>query len=144
MNILKVLTEKRNTGNIGEDAAAELLISAGYKIRKRNYTCPAGEIDIIAENETTVAFVEVKTRTVGRESGMESRPAAAVTPEKQRKIIACAKYYIGGRPQSKHISLDIIEVYLSHDELGALSSRAVHIRNAFNINTAHERRWKRR
>ncbi len=142
MNILKVLTQKRVTGNIGEDKAADFLRSCGYKIIKRNYTCPAGEIDIIAENEATLAFIEVKTRTEARISKKEVRPAAAVTPEKQRKIISCAKYFIGKRPPEKRISLDVIEVYLTKDESGADLSRAVHIKNAFNYNTAHERNRK--
>lgn len=137
MKILEVLTKKRKTGNIGEEFAAKLLKKSGYKILKRNYVAFDSEIDIIAENKDTVAFVEVKTRTVSAKNPREPRPASAVTQEKQRKIISAVKYYLGGRQCEKHVSLDIIEVYLNDD--GSLAD-ITHIENAFNRNTAYERK----
>ena len=136
MNILKVLTPRRKVGNRGEDFAVKHLRKNGYKVLCRNYVGADSEIDVIAENKTTVAFIEVKTRTEGHESKKETRPAAAVTPEKQRKIISSAKYYIASNPKDKRVSLDIIEVYLN--ENGTLR-RILHIENAFNINTAYNR-----
>ena len=134
MKILEVLTKSRKTGNLGEKAAAKYLRRHGYKIMKRNFVADGGEIDIIAENKTTVAFVEVKTRTLGKENPSEPRPASAVTPEKQRKIISAARFYLGGF-QSKRLRLDIVEVYLNADKS---VSKIVHIENAFNFNTAFE------
>jgi putative endonuclease len=49
-------------GRAGEDAAAELLEAAGYRIVARNVRLPDGEIDIIARDGDTVVFVEVKAR----------------------------------------------------------------------------------
>jgi len=141
MKILEVLTNKRKTGNIGEDIAARALKKDGYKIKERNYVAFDSEIDIIAESKDTIAFVEVKTRTVGRESPMELRPAAAVTPDKQRKIISAAKYYLGTKNVDRHVSLDIIEVYLNED---GTKNRVMHLKNAFNINTAYERKAYRK
>ncbi len=137
MNILKILTEKRKTGNVGENEAVKLLKKKRYKILKRNYTALDGEIDIIAENKDTIAFVEVKTRTVGHESAIEPRPSSSVTPEKQRKIIRVAKYYLGSMPQKKHVSLDVIEVYLNENKK---VDKILHIENAFNINSARKAR----
>ena len=137
MRILNVLTAQRKTGNTGEDLAARYLKKHKYKILCRNYVGAATEIDIIAENKTTVAFIEVKTRTVGHENSRESRPAAAVTPEKQRRIISAAKYYIGGHPSTKRISLDIIEVYLNEN---GTQNKILHMENAFNVNTAYNKR----
>ena len=57
MNILKVLTERRKIGNIGERAAARYLKRKGYKILKRNYVPLDHEIDIIAENREYTAFI---------------------------------------------------------------------------------------
>ena len=94
MNILKVLTEKRKTGNIGEDAAAKFLRKHGYRILERNYAELGAEIDIIAKNREYYVFVEVKTRTLGHQSPKEPRPASSVTPEKQGKIITVAKWYL--------------------------------------------------
>lgn len=52
-----------DVGRRGEDAAARFLERRGYDIVERNWTCSAGEADIIARDEETVVFVEVKTRT---------------------------------------------------------------------------------
>ncbi len=141
MKILEILTPKRKIGSKGEKIAAKHLKRKGYKIKRRNYAPFDNEIDIIAENKDTLAFVEVKTRTVGKDFGIESRPAAAVTPEKQRKIISAAKYYIGGRENTKKVSLDIIEVYL--DDSGH-QTEVVHIENAFNSDTAYKERYIKR
>ena len=135
MNILKILTTNRIKGNIGEDAAAKFLKRKKYKILERNYIALGCEIDIIAENKDTIAFVEVKTRTVGTESDKEIRPAASVTPEKQRKIIKAAKFYTHNRPAEKHLRLDIIEVYLNEDKK---VDKILHFEGAFNINSARK------
>ena len=87
MNILRVLTPKRVTGNFGERAAASYLRKNGYKILEKNFVGLGNEIDIIAKSRDTLAFVEVKTRNISSAPEFESRPAASVTKEKQRKII---------------------------------------------------------
>ena len=139
MKILEVLTRRRKIGNIGEKFAARLLKKEGYKILERNYVAFDSEIDIICENKTELSFVEVKTRTQGNGNPRERRPASAVTPDKQRKIISAAKYYLGTHRCEKRVSLDIVEVYLNAD---GKPERAVHIENAFNRNTANEKRRK--
>ena len=136
MKILKILTAKRKIGNIGEALAAKHLRKKGYKIIKKNYVALGAEIDIIAENKDKLAFVEVKTRTAGRENPKELRPASSVTREKQRKIISTAKYFLGSKNSEKHINLDIIEVYLNEDKT---PNKIIHIENAFNANTAYEK-----
>ncbi len=136
MNIPKILTEKRKIGNIGERAAAKLLRKKGYKIIKRNYASLGHEIDIIAEDKTTTVFVEVKTRTAGHESLSEPRPASAVTPEKQRGIIATAKYFLGTHQNAGHVRFDIIEVYLDNNKK---VQKQLHLESAFNYNSAHKR-----
>ena len=136
MNILKILTPKRKVGNIGEALAVKHLRKNGYKILKKNYVAVGCEIDIIAENKDTLAFVEVKTRTVGHENPREPRPAAAVKRDKQKKIISTAKYFLATANNEKHVSLDIIEVYLNKDKT---QNKIIHIENAFNANTAYER-----
>ena len=141
MKILEILTKQRQTGNIGEKIAVKALKKDGYKILKTNYVALGSEIDIIAENKTTVTFVEVKTRTVGSQNPWEARPASAVTPRKQRKIIDAAKYYLTAYNKEKRVSLDIIEVYLNQD---GKKSKVIHIKNAFNRNSANERGYKRK
>lgn len=73
--------EARELGRRGEDAAARYLFSRGYDILERNWTCFAGEADIIARDESALVFVEVKTRS-GCEKGF---PAEAVNAEKRER-----------------------------------------------------------
>ena len=140
MNILKVLTEKRKTGNIGEDAAAKFLRKHGYRILERNYAELGAEIDIIAKNREYYVFVEVKTRTLGHQSPKEPRPASSVTPEKQRKIIKCAACFLGRYPEKPRVSFDVIEVYIEDGQIGVKIKEIKHIQNAFDKNTAYGRR----
>lgn len=135
MNILKVLTERRKIGNIGERAAASYLRKKGYRILKKNYAPLDNEIDIIAENREFTAFIEVKTRTEGMENPSEPRPASAVTPKKQRGIINTAKYFLGTHRSGLKARLDIIEVYLDKRKR---VQRILHLEGAFNLNTANE------
>ena len=137
MKILEILTEKRKIGNIGEALAAKHLKKHGYKIRKMNYVANNSEIDIIAENKSTLVFIEVKTRNFDKISNFEPRPASAVTPEKQRAIISAANCYIGlNEIKGKRIRLDVIEVYLYGDKS---KNKIIHIENAFNLNTAYKK-----
>ena len=74
----------RDLGRRGEDAAARFLYQHGYDILERNWTCEAGEADIIARDEESLVFVEVKTRS-DCEKGF---PAEAVTPDKRDRYEA--------------------------------------------------------
>ena len=112
MKILKIKTEKRRVGDLGERAAARFLRRHGYRILERNYVACGSEIDIIAQDRTHIAFVEVKTRNVGSDNPKEPRPASAVTPEKQRKIMTAASYYKAYHPNERRMRMDIIEVYV--------------------------------
>lgn len=133
MKILELLTEKRRTGNVGEAAAAKFLKKQGYKILERNYEALGYEIDIIAKNNEFTVYCEVKTRTLGHENQKEPRPASAVTPEKQRKILAVAKYYNANKNLSRKMRFDIVEVLL--DEKRRVKSISL-LEGAFNLNTA--------
>ena len=112
MKILKIGTDKRRVGDIGERAAARYLRRHGYRIIERNYVACGNEVDIIAANRQYIIFVEVKTRNIDKDNPKEPRPASAVTPEKQRKIMHVASYYKAYPPVDKKMRMDIIEVYL--------------------------------
>ncbi|HLZ58493.1 MAG TPA: YraN family protein [Ktedonosporobacter sp.] len=81
---------RQGLGRTGERLAAEKLVSCGYHILERNFRCRYGEIDLVAEHNDDLVFVEVKTRR-GEAYG---RPEEAVTLRKQRKIIEVASYYL--------------------------------------------------
>ena len=82
--------DKRVFGQIGENAAADVLRANGYRILRQNYRCRYGEIDIIAEREGDVSFVEVKTR----QSFRFGRPCEAVTDEKKKHMKRAAHCFL--------------------------------------------------
>lgn len=140
MKILEIKTERRLLGNFGEKAAAKFLKKKGYRIVKKNYVALGHEIDIIAKNREHLIFVEVKTRTLGADKNYISRPAVAVTPDKQMAIIKAAKYYIGGRKYRNEkclpVRFDIIEVMTNCENEKYYAAEIKHLKNAFNLNTA--------
>lgn len=99
-------TQRRKAGNIGEDAVCGFLLRHGYEIIKRNFTVRGGEIDIIAEKADIIAFVEVKTRTIGSMTSAEE----AVDLRKQRLIIRTAKAYLQNVAQPLQCRFDVATV----------------------------------
>ena len=83
-------TSRKALGRLGEELAARALAARGCRIRERNWRCPVGELDIVAQDGDVLAFVEVKTRR-GREFGT---PEEAVTPAKQAKLVELAATYV--------------------------------------------------
>jgi putative endonuclease len=103
------MTEERlSLGKKGEDFAAKLLKKRGYKIKERNYRSPAGEIDIIAIEGKTLAFVEVKTRS----SNSFGTAEEAVNIRKQRQIIRAAMYYLqqSAKKEDSPARFDVVSV----------------------------------
>ncbi len=114
-------------GVLAEDRVAAYLRKKGFYIAKRNYKSRYGEIDIIAENEDTVAFVEVKART----DNYIVSPGEAVDKAKRRKIIATAKdYYV-----KSHCFLtprfDVAMVTAFKDEEDKWQFELKYLKNAF-------------
>jgi len=111
-------------GEAGEDLAAEYLLQHGYKILARRYRKKTGEIDIVARDNDTLVFIEVKTRR----STYCGRPAEAVTWHKQRKIIRTAEWYLQdtGATEGK-CRFDVIEILMVHPAAVQYN----HIINAF-------------
>ena len=98
------MAESHNLGQKGEELAADHLIKAGYKILFRNWKWGKHEVDIIAENNDFVIFVEVKTRT----DDYQMHPVTAVTREKQRSVIRAADGYVQRFNISKEGRFDVI------------------------------------
>jgi putative endonuclease len=117
--------ERRHTGESGESVAVELLRKNGYKIIERNYRCKLGEIDIIAEDDGVLTFVEVKARRTDEFEG----PKSAVTPQKQRRISMVALEYLKETEQTeKSARFDVVAILLlpGHPD-------AQIIKNAFDL-----------
>ena len=78
------------SGQAAEDAAAHFLEKQGCRIIARNWHCPFGEIDLIAEQSGTLLFVEVKYRRSAAFGGT----AYSITPSKLAKLQKSAEYYL--------------------------------------------------
>lgn len=77
-------------GAWGEAEARQYLESEGYRVRACNWRCAEGEIDLVAETEGTLVFVEVKTR---RGAGYGA-PQDAVDRRKARHLVLAAVRYL--------------------------------------------------
>jgi putative endonuclease len=107
----------KEIGNFGERMAVRYLRWHGYTVKERNWRSGHMEIDIIAANFSTIAFVEVKARTYSRETlDVAPPPGNAVRSEKQRLTRKAAKDYLWQHPTQKQPRMDVIEVWLVHDE----------------------------
>lgn len=117
MNILKILTDRRIKGNIGEAAVCKFLKRKKYKIIERNYVANGHEIDIIAKNREHICFVEVKTRASDAKNTYGTRPCDSVDAEKRRAIISAASVYAAmHRNENLKFRFDIAEVYMNADK----------------------------
>lgn len=81
---------KAKTGAEGEDAAAASLSRMGWRILARNWRSGHLELDIVAEEQDTLVFVEVKTRAEG---GLQ-RPHEALTPTKKKRLCRAAEAWL--------------------------------------------------
>lgn len=86
----KTISSNIDIGRKGEDAAVMYLIQRGFKLIGRNIRTEYGEIDIVAENNGNLVFVEVKARR-SRKYGF---PEEAINSIKQDHMINSALAYI--------------------------------------------------
>ena len=108
----------------GEAFAAQYLEDNGYMIRHRNWKSFSGkEIDIVAEKDGTLVFVEVKTR----KSALYGQPFEAVDKRKTYYLVAAAKSYMRVFSWFRYVRFDIISL------LGARPPfQLQHIESAFD------------
>lgn len=117
------MVDNKIKGASGEKLAVTYLKKNGYRILHKNYTTNIGELDIVATDDETLVFVEVKARS----TDAYGTPAEAVTYTKRTKINQVASQYIKKfRLTGVMVRFDVIEVYLHED------GRINHIVNAFD------------
>ena len=107
------MTDKKKLGDRGEDYTARYLEKPGFHIVERNWHSRYGEIDIIAENEEYLLFVEVKTRRAGSMVPGE----LAVTPQKQQKLRLTAESYLLEYPTDRQPRFDVAALIVEGDKL---------------------------
>lgn len=125
------MATNQEIGKIGEDAAVNLLIEKGYAILARNYRVGHLELDIVALKGDTIAFVEVKTRSVN----YLVSPQEAVNFRKRNLIISAANRYICNFRRNENARLDVITVLHKKGSVVEIE----HIENAYypSVKTYH-------
>lgn len=99
--------KNKKLGNEGEKIATKYLETIGYLIKERNFKSKSGEIDIIAQKDDQIIFIEVKTRSSNNYgSGIE-----AINKIKQKHILITAAYYAFiNHIEESNIQFDVIEI----------------------------------
>lgn len=119
---------RRKQGDEAEDAAARYLKAKGLHIAQRNFCCRGGEIDIVAWDQKTLVFVEVRYRG----SGSLENPMESVTPRKQQRLIHAASVYLQRQRHWSHpCRFDVIAITPGR----VRRFRAQWIKNAFDAST---------
>ncbi len=98
------LTQK--IGGKGEEAAAAWLTDNGFAVLHRNWRCGRYELDIVAQRDGVIHFVEVKCR---RHGGLTT-PEEAITPAKFNSLSKAAEEYIAAYGIDGESQFDLISV----------------------------------
>jgi putative endonuclease len=117
--------DRKKTGLLGEQLAKEFLKKKGYLILETNFRCPVGEIDIIARQNDSLVFVEVRTKT----SLLFGTPEESITPMKKLRLKrAVYQYQINHHNLPTLWQIDLIAIEL---DINGRPKRIEHLENAF-------------
>ena len=109
-------------GREGEDIAARYLEEHGYTVLDRNWRSGHKELDLIVTKDSTLVFVEVKTRT----STEYGDPWSFVDDRKIRRIVNSADAYIRFRQVDMDVRFDIVSIRIEDGDF-----KVEHIEQAF-------------
>lgn len=108
------------TGAVGEDIACTFLARKGFKIIERNYRKPWGEIDVVAEKDGIMHFVEVKavSRTLSPNGSreMDYRPEEMATKSKLHKVARTATIYMESKRDDREFQVDVLGVLMDSEK----------------------------
>lgn len=98
---------RRAIGDEAEQLVVEYLTRRGWTVRDRNVVCRYGELDVVAEQGTTLAFVEVRMRS----TSVWGEPSESVMRKKQQRVVkAAAEYCQRERLFARVIRFDVASV----------------------------------
>jgi putative endonuclease len=99
-------------GAEGEQIATEYLSSKGFRIIGRNVRYRWGEIDIIAKDGDEIAFVEVRTRSVGL-----LMPAdRSVGPDKLKKLVRASRTWVEEKNYNGFWRIDLVAITINNKQ----------------------------
>ena len=121
-----MLNPSQQRGKRAEALALQYLTFKGYTIIAQNHRTRLGEIDIIAKDEDTIVFVEVKARFTERFGG----PKWAVSYQKQKKLSILALEYLKRNDKSQaKARFDVVAITHHKNSMPEIEL----IKNAFNL-----------
>jgi putative endonuclease len=100
------MAQHNKTGNFGEELAATYLQQSGFVLLHQNWRHGHWEVDIIAEKDKVLHFVEVKTRRTKN----FGHPEESVTKKKIQNLINASEQYLHQFPQWQRIQFDILSI----------------------------------
>lgn len=102
----------KELGKLGEDYACQHLERENYAVLERNYRCFMGEIDIIALQDHTVVFVEVKTQYAHVDIPFEWK----INTRKRKKLLTLSRFYRSSRLNPKtECRIDVVTIKINPD-----------------------------
>jgi putative endonuclease len=88
--LARIRTSRQRSGDAGEQQALDFLEQAGLKLVQRSFVCKGGEIDLIMRDQSSLVFIEVRSRADKSFGGA----VASVTASKQRRMVHAAQIYL--------------------------------------------------
>lgn len=100
------MPDRRRLGRQFEDRAADFLLNLGYTLLTRRFSCPGGEIDLVALDGEELVFVEVK----GRDSGAFPAEHAVTAAKRDRMFRAVRRYLAEYSGPERTVRYDLIAI----------------------------------
>ena len=116
------MAQHNELGEKGEQLAIDFLIKNGYKILERNYRFLKAEVDIIAQKETVLAIVEVKTRS----TAYFGNPQDFVNPKKIKLLLSAIDHYVVEKDLDVEVRFDIMAIIHQNNK-----TKIEHLEDAF-------------
>ncbi len=108
MSYFRGMAKHLETGKEGEEMAAAWLLGQGFTILHRNWKHSYFELDVIAEREGVLHFIEVKTRT----TDTYGHPEEGVTAKKLERLMNAGEEFLNVYPVWERIQYDILSIRL--------------------------------
>ncbi|MFZ1528418.1 MAG: YraN family protein [Ferruginibacter sp.] len=107
------MARHNDTGKKGEELAAAWFEKNGYRIIEKNWRWKRLELDIIAEKENMLHFIEVKCRS-SQKFGL---PEDAVSHKKIKHLLDTAEEYLNLYPSKKRIQFDVLAITIVNKDV---------------------------
>lgn len=120
--LISVVSENKKIGDLGEDLACRFLVKHGFLIKDRNYQKKWSEIDIIAEKNKKIHFIEVKSVSYDTNKTKEAdkyHPSENMHPKKQKSFSKIIETYISSNKmieKNARWQIDVIFVCIDKDK----------------------------